>query len=507
MKQSIRSQLLFLLVVLTATLTACDTILEMGVAPTSTPIPTSTVTPTPSPTEATARPPTATPTARLEPTGTPTRTTAPTATAGTQSSEFIFFDDTFIQYTNYRIGFSIKFPKTTVSLYGSCTWNEENGDHSYRPELSYVPVKVFEDGDTIYIAGEYYHELTGETKETKADGGTRTFYSECQAVTNDLELLRDPDNHYQTMWKIVAAAVHSDDELEAFIQSRYGAGCSLGEKAASGQDGVYDVHIQGDGKDLSETLCPLNYATVVKYYPEGNRVIAWDPGQAYTFVGDLDYSVTYDQEMVESFYFLTETPAADAVAVVGWYGGVHSTPAESDFDDYLSVLPEGAAEVGLVGASPALEAMIAEMRDKEPPNKYAHFWGTLSCGVPDYNGCQLRVTHMRPDGPGPMPNPDPVEGWEGTVVTNSAWAQIDDAFVLSGDYPVHYGIWSEEPILATRLEGYRNSGIAIRVWGQVICGLADANGCQIQVRRLEEALPSGSPAAEAEGASYVSTEF
>ena len=44
-----------------------------------------------------------------------------------------------------------------------------------------------------------------------------------------------------------------------------------------GQDGVYDVSIQGDGKDLSETLCPLNYATVVKYYPKGNKVI---PGPA-----------------------------------------------------------------------------------------------------------------------------------------------------------------------------------------------------------------------------------
>jgi hypothetical protein len=151
------------------------------------------------------------------------------------------------------------------------------------------------------------------------------------------------------------------------------------------------------------------------------------------------------------------------------------------------VLPEGAAEVGLLGTSPAVEAAIAEMRDKEPPSKYAHFWGTLSCGVWDYGGCQLRVTHMRPDGPGPMPNPDPVEGWEGTIVTNSAWAQIDDAFVLSGDYSVQYGIWSEDPALDAQLEGYRNSGTTIRVWGQVICGIPDANGCQIQVRRLEEA--------------------
>jgi hypothetical protein len=208
----------------------------------------------------------------------------------------------------------------------------------------------------------------------------------------------------------------------------------------------------------------------------------------------------------------TRTPAvadspATGVDVVGWYGSVHSLPAGSDYDDYLSVLPEGAGEVGLIGTSPAIESTIAEMRDAEPPNKYAHFWGTLRCGVEDHNGCQLQVTHMRPDGPGPMLNPDPVDGWEGTVVTDSAWAQVDDAFVLSGEYPVHYGIWSDDPTLAAQLEDYRNSGIAIRVWGQVLCGLPDANGCQIQVHRLEGDAPAGSPGAELEWASYDNEEY
>jgi hypothetical protein len=193
------------------------------------------------------------------------------------------------------------------------------------------------------------------------------------------------------------------------------------------------------------------------------------------------------------------------VKVVGWYGSVHSAPAGSGYDDYLSVLPEGVAEIGLVGRSPADEAAIAELRDKEPPNKYAHFWGTLLCGVDDYNECRLEVTHLRPDGPGPMLNPDPVEGWEGTVITNSAWAQIDDAFQLAGDYPVHYGIWSEDPGLNAQLEGYRNSGTPIRVWGQVLCGVPDANGCQIQVSRLEEGS-SAAPSSETQWASYDNQE-
>jgi hypothetical protein len=220
-------------------------------------------------------------------------------------SEISITDDTWFNYTNYQLGFSINYPRTMIHFFGSCQWNEENGDHSYRPELSYVPVTIFEDGKKVYISSEYYHELTGETRETSADGGTRTFYSECQAVTNNLDLLRDPDNHYQSKWEIVVAEVHNDEALDAFIQARYGSNCSSGEKTASAQEGVYDV----------KPLCPLNYGTIVKYYPAGNRVIAWDTGQAYTFAADASYSVTYDQAMIDSFEFITDAGVEDTSVI------------------------------------------------------------------------------------------------------------------------------------------------------------------------------------------------
>jgi hypothetical protein len=226
----------------------------------------------------------------------------------TEPSEITVVDDTWFNYTNYQLGFSIDYPRTKIHFHGTCTWNEENGDHSYRYEYALVPVKTFEDVDTVYITSEYQHELTGETKETSEDGGTRTFFSECQAISNSLELLRDQE-HYQEMWKIVVREVRNDEELDAFLKSRYGSGCSLGEKVSSNQDGVYDIKIQGDGNDWSESLCPLNYGTVVKYFPEGNKVIAWDTGQASTFAADAGNSVVHDQEMVDSFRFLTETSA------------------------------------------------------------------------------------------------------------------------------------------------------------------------------------------------------
>jgi hypothetical protein len=179
-----------------------------------------------------------------------------------------------------------------------------------------------------------------------------------------------------------------------------------------------------------------------------------------------------------------ETPTT-VRPVVAWYGYVASTPDGAQFDDYLVLEPEGTGEIGLEGVNAEIEAEIVALRDKEAPGRHANFWGTLTCNVSDYNACQLLVTRLRPDSPGPFFDPDPVEGWEGVVITNPVWAQVDDAFVLAGGYPVHYGIDSSDATLAAELEGLRNTGTTIRVWGQVTCGIPDANGCRIEVTRIE----------------------
>jgi len=219
-------------------------------------------------------------------------------------SEIMTLDETWSTYTNHQLGFSINFPVTMMHFLGACRWDEAG--ESYRPEYAYVPVRIFEDENMVYIAGEYFHELGGETRETSADGGTRRRFAECESVDNSLALLQNPERFHQH-WALEVQEVTGDEALDAFIKARYGAGCNLGEKVPSAQDGVYDVSVLGDGKDLEQTECPLNFSTVVKYYPDGNKVIAWDTGQAYTFAADESFSVAYDQEMIDSFRFLTET--------------------------------------------------------------------------------------------------------------------------------------------------------------------------------------------------------
>jgi hypothetical protein len=173
--------------------------------------------------------------------------------------------------------------------------------------MAFVPVGIFEDADAVYITPEHYFELAGE----RVDGGTH-YYDECNQITNSLELLRDHDIPMLQFWKLVVQEVRDEGELEDFIKARFGSGCSLGEQVASAQAGVFDVSILGDGKDLAESQCPMNYGYRVKYFPSGGRVIAWNIGQAWTFLSAVDWSAGYDFEMIESFRFLAGAAAPAA---------------------------------------------------------------------------------------------------------------------------------------------------------------------------------------------------
>jgi hypothetical protein len=180
--------------------------------------------------------------------------------------------------------------------------------------------------------------------------------------------------------------------------------------------------------------------------------------------------------------------------VAGWYGRVASLPEGAQFDDKLVLYPEGAGEVGVAGATAQVEAQIVALRDLEGAGSDAHFWGRLTCQVPDVNGCQLLVEKLRVDGPGDLFEPDPVVAWEGTIVGLSydepGAPQPDDAFVPAGDHPVRYGIDSAvsaetgERDLSAVLVSLRDSG-TVRIWGTMTCGVPDAGGCHIKVYRID----------------------
>jgi hypothetical protein len=205
------------------------------------------------------------------------------------------------------------------------------------------------------------------------------------------------------------------------------------------------------------------------------QVIITDSGSGFLWEGTVDAS--------------GQVKEAGGHAVVGWMGYVVSAPEGAQYDDYLVLVPEGAGEFGLAGATPEIEGTIVTLRDKEEPGKYANFWGTLTCDAADYGNCQLLVSKARYGQV--ISDPDPVEGWQGTIHSlDPIEAQFDDYFELDGDYPVQLGIGSAIaengwPVYKEELASLRDTGKSLSLWGQMICGVPDVNGCQIQVERLE----------------------
>lgn len=200
--------------------------------------------------------------------------------------------DPFTTYTNNKLGFSIKVPKTAANMYGNCTWVDAGSKSSFRPKTELTPVKVFENGDSTYIAFEYAYQLTDKTT---IDG--QSYYKDCKKVDTTIAQL---DQGRRT-WNIISKQVNNDAELDAFIKQRFGSGCSLGEKTASAQPNVFSIKVLDDEEYMEISECVLNFMFVVKYAPTINRVFTYDRGQAATFAKTLDYSVVYDDEMDKSF--------------------------------------------------------------------------------------------------------------------------------------------------------------------------------------------------------------
>jgi hypothetical protein len=204
------------------------------------------------------------------------------------------------------------------------------------------------------------------------------------------------------------------------------------------------------------------------------------PGVDY---GAIDLDETAQAEFNRIVASFVRTQASQSWDAVGWLGYVVSHPSGAQFDDALVLLPEGAGRVGVAGATFQLESEIAALRDKTKPGSEAHFWGTLTCDVPDVGGCQLLVTRLRYGANDTAP--ELVEGWKGTLVSNPSGAQFDDHFVLDGRFGVAYGIHSLDADLQAQIEALQDTGTSFRVWGALRCGVPDAFGSQIEVSQIE----------------------
>jgi putative hemolysin len=172
--------------------------------------------------------------------------------------------------------------------------------------------------------------------------------------------------------------------------------------------------------------------------------------------------------------------------VVAWVGHIASTPPGAQFDDYVILMPEGAGEIGIEGADKDVQAQIEDLRDAQGVQEYVHLWGTITCEVADYGGCQLLASDVRYGQF--VSDPNPVESWQGKVVcshfNSSPDYQCGNAFMLAGDFPVWFGLWSSDPQIQSQFESLRDTDEVVQVWGEIIAGVPDVNGTQIRVNRV-----------------------
>lgn len=189
-------------------------------------------------------------------------------------------------YTNAKSGFSIKIPKTVSP-----------GSHNNCPQDVASPTAIFDDATGAYITVSSFYEFPVNNI--------------CPKTINSLAIIDHRANQWKSgqpaplfvpvNWHIIVAKVNNDNELDQFIKTSWGNGCKLGAKTLQ-PNGVYNVKINGDGLDLSETKCPMNFALAFKYSPEFKKAATWGIGQDVTFYSAENGDI-YDEEMVNSFVF------------------------------------------------------------------------------------------------------------------------------------------------------------------------------------------------------------
>jgi hypothetical protein len=191
----------------------------------------------------------------------------------------------WLDYESKEYGFVFRYPSLSI----------DNGLWGYSPEdLSAVnvllPNQILNKENNFYLHQKY---------KTSHDWQIGEFVKTENCFVPEY----DNTHTYPLSWHIVILNANDEDSLDKVIKRKLGPGCSYKTKIPTKFSGNYRVEINGDGKDLGSTACPVNYQNYIIYSPTQGRVAFWSTGQECQIGLGFIYSSCFDQEISNSFHF------------------------------------------------------------------------------------------------------------------------------------------------------------------------------------------------------------
>jgi len=192
----------------------------------------------------------------------------------------------WLNYKNEEYGMIFRYPSLSIDnkLWGGLSEGLSTSD-------VLLPNQVLSKGNNFYLHQKYDTSIdwqTGELIKTE-----NTFVPEY-----------DNTHTYPLSWHIVILEAHDEISLDKAIKQKLGSGCSYKSKILIEFNNNYRIEIDGDGKDLGSTACPVNYQNYIIYSPGQGKVAFWSTGQECQIGLGFIYPDCFDQKISNSFHFI-----------------------------------------------------------------------------------------------------------------------------------------------------------------------------------------------------------
>lgn len=191
------------------------------------------------------------------------------------------------EYKNEEYGFSFNYPLSSIN---NKWWGNLAEEKPYLDLL--LPNQVLSKNNNFYLTQKYDVELDWKTGEL------------IKTENNFIPEYKEGDRSYPLPWHIIIFDVENERDLDLIIKKKLGSGCSYKTKIATNFTDNFRVEIDGDGKDLGETLCPVNYANYIIYSSQAKKVAFWSVGQECNIGLGFTFNNCFDKVISESFHFL-----------------------------------------------------------------------------------------------------------------------------------------------------------------------------------------------------------